>query len=409
MRITKQEARRLALRAQGLDGSWSLSPGKVGVAEVVERLGYVQIDTISVVQRAHHHTVWSRHGGTRVGMLYDLLADHDRVFEYWTHAASYIPLSDYRYYIPRMKAFSQHERHVKIMSEHSELAQHILDRIRAEGPLGSADFKPPEGFESGTWWNWKPSKRVLEALFSAGALMISGRRGFQRLYDLTERVLPAHVDTSEPSAEEARRFHARRILSAHGVVSHMAFRRRIRRPAFEAIMGDWIGAGEVLALEVEGSDPTYYALSEQVAQLASLPEPPELVHILSPFDNATIWRDRLEALFDFDYSLECYVPKAKRVHGYFVLPVLWGDRFVARLDAKADRKPRTLILRQLALASELLADGSLEAFLPSFASKLAAFAAFNDCDRLQIESVLSKTCLEPVQQALSTVMPTEVV
>ena len=386
MKISASTARLLALHGQGLDGHWQLPGGKEGTAQVIERLGYVQIDTIAVIQRAHHHILWSRHPEYTPRMLHELQAQDRRVFEYWTHAASYIPMRDYCYYRARMRAFAERPRTRQWLQENDQLAKHVMGRIREEGPLGSADFKAPEGFKRGTWWNRKPAKRALETFFSMGELMVAERRNFQRLYDLAERVLPSDLDTSEPDADSIARFAGRRLLSAHGLCSTDIVRGRAARKAFSEAIQDLVGAGEVTPVQVEGLDGTdYYAPTAGLEKAAQLAEATRL-HILSPFDNLIIWRRRLEKFFGFDYRLECYLPQTKRHYGYFALPVLWGERFVARIDAKADRKEKTFIVRRITFVPGLQGYDDL---LPALAEKLRVFAVFNGCERLIIE------CTEP--------------
>ncbi|MBA7698532.1 hypothetical protein ES703_107210 [subsurface metagenome] len=190
-KISSALARRLPLHSQLLDGRTKLPKGKEGIAQAIEKLGYVQIDTIAVINRAHHHTLWTRRPDYSPAMLDELQAKDRRVFEYWGHAASYLPMKDYRYYIPRMRAFPWGDGWIKRMHErHKDVMKDVLERITKEGPLGSADFKAPDGKKRGAWWDWKPAKTALELLMWRGDLMVTERRNFQRIYDLTERVLP---------------------------------------------------------------------------------------------------------------------------------------------------------------------------------------------------------------------------
>ncbi|MBN1579929.1 MAG: YcaQ family DNA glycosylase [Anaerolineae bacterium] len=387
MKLSIPAARRLALLCQGLDGQWPLPPGKEGAAQVIERLSYVQIDTISVVQRAHHHVFWTRQPDYTPQLLDDLLTHDRRVFEGWTHAASYIPLRDYRYHLPRMRARRSHAQ--EWLREHKQLVKEVLDRIRAEGPLGTADFKAPEEFERGTWWSWKPAKEALETLLAVGDLMVAERRNFQRIYDLTERVLPDWVDTEEPIPEEVARFEIRRVLAMLGAASKSEIQwRRGNKKALSEAIDELVDSGEMVAVEIDGQQgPPWYALAERIEQVtdaAAGDQDSASLHILSPFDNLVILRRWTEALYDFRYRIECYTPEAKRQYGYFALPVLWGEQFVARVDTKADRKTQTLIVRQLTFEPQVT---GYERLLPVLAGKLWAFAAFNDCQRIVVERV----------------------
>jgi len=385
VKISASTARRLALRAQGLDGTWKLPPGKEGAARAVERLGYVQVDTISVVERAHHHVLWSRCRGYARWMLLELQAKDRRVFEYWRRAASYLPMSDYRYYVPRMRGSAGSARHRGWLDANAKLVKDVLARIRKEGPLASADFDAPPGRKRGPWWDWKPAKRALEMLFDSGRLMVTERRNFQRVYDLTERVLPSGTDTSAPTAKELARFELRRALAAHGVATAGGARwsRGGGKAAAEAIE-DLIASGQAVRVEIEGlGDEPYYALTKDLAAAKKLRRRTRKLHILSPFDNLVMERGRLKRLFDgFECKLECYFPAPKRRWGYFCLPILWGDRFVGRLDPKADRKARTLLVRKLMFEPGFRGH---EDVIPPLAAKLKDFAAFNGCERVVVE------------------------
>ena len=385
MKISLATARQLALRAHGLDGGWVLPPGKEGAAQIVERLGYVQIDTIHIIQRAHHHTLWTRLPQYAPEMLNDLLAEDRRVFEWWTHAMSYIPMRDYRFYATRMGDTMLSPRWHAWMDEYRDVIAHVETRIREEGPLGAADFQKPDGVESGPWWNWKPAKSALELLCDTGVLMVTKRRNFQRIFDLTERVLPPDVDTTPPTEKELQRFIVRFALNTGGVLRANEVQWS-RRKADLATLQAMVDTGEVTAFEVEGlNGEPCYALTDVFEAVVQSPNGEPHLHILSPFDNLIIDRRWLKAFFGgFDYTIECYVPEAKRKYGYFVLPILWGDRFVARLDSKADRKPKTFVIKRLLFEPDFV---EYDAVLPALAEKLRAFAAFNGCDNFAVEDV----------------------
>ena len=404
MKIPIERARELAIGSQGLDGLWALPPGREGAAQVVERLGYVQIDTIAVVQRAHHHTLWSRHPGYLPDMIWDLQREDRRVCEYWASQASFVPMRDYRYYLPTMRRWGQRPRTAKWLTENAEVVELVLGRIREEGGLAAADFQAPEGFTGGPWWNWKPAKRALEALFGMGVLMVTGRRGFQRVYDLAERVLPSGVDTHEPTVEEVRLFRLRRLLKAHGVLALLGLHVRGVRPEYERLMKAMVESGEVQPIEIEGwDDLPRYALAETLERQEARPEGMRL-HILSPFDPLATDRDRLSRLFEFEYRLECYVPAAKRQYGYFSLPILWGTRFVGRVDCKADRKPKRLIVRRLILEPET---DIRSAFVSALAARLHDFARFNACEEITVESAEPSNLHGSLESALASSDATE--
>jgi len=255
------------------------------------------------------------------------------------------------------------------------LMKPVLARIKKEGPLGSRDFQPSPGHEKGTWWDWRPTKVALELLFWQGKVMISERRNFQRIYDLTERVLPPDTDTTMPDDDELGRFLIRRALGAYGVAQTKEIRAHIHGADNNLIpktLEAMLDSGEITEITIEKkSNSVHYALTDMIEQFTGIKITTSAVHLLSPFDNLIIQRDRLKNLFDFDYALECYVPAAKRKSGYFVLPILYGDRFVGRLDPKADRKNKTLIIRTILMEPDFKIS---DKFLKLFAGKLVEFA-----------------------------------
>jgi len=384
MKLSLAMVRRLALACQGLDGGWDLPEGKPGALEALNRLGYAQIDTLHVVQRAHHHVVWSRFRGYRPEMLYELLAEDRQVFEWWTHAASYIPMEDFRFFAPRMSAHALNPRHKAWIAENQDVLDHVMARIRQEGALGTSDFQSPEGHANGSWWSgWKPAKRALEVLFNQGTMLVSARRNFERLYDLRERIVSEGADRPEPDQTEMDSYILRRSLGSLGALPEREVRLwHNRRPSKTALQRA-VNAGLVTPVEVDDDgDEPWYAWT---AALPALDVPVAArLHILSPFDNLIIRRPLVERIYGFHYRMECYVPKAKRKYGYFSLPILWGDRFVARVDIKADRASKTLIVRHLYFELDFAACDEL---LEPLAQELHAFAVFNACDDFAVEKV----------------------
>jgi uncharacterized protein YcaQ len=379
VKLSTTEVRRLALQAQGLDKTQPFGKGQAAVLRCVEQLGYIQIDTISVIKRAHHHTCWTRVPDYQEVHL-DELQKSRRIFEYWSHAAAYLPMQDYRYCLPRMHAIAGGEKHWH--KPQLKLMQLVLERIRAEGPLQAKDFEQDKSRKPGGWWQWKPSKKALEQLFIQGQLFVSHRSGFQKVYDLPERALPADIDMSVPTAEEFRRFLILRAIRAHGAVGEpeISYMRKGLKKAVSATLADMTEAGELVALTYPGAVTPLFstpALLEQAAKSRFSKQ----VHLLCPFDNLVIQRKRVQQVFGFDYQIECYVPEAKRKYGYYCLPILYGTELVGRLDPKADRKTGVLDIRNLALEADMKAD---ERFSGLLARRLGLLASFNGCNKVSI-------------------------
>jgi uncharacterized protein YcaQ len=375
----------LILKSQLLDGKSDLPNGKEGAARVIEELGYVQIDTISRVERAHHHILWTRVPSYQPAIIDELQARDKRIFEYWGHESSYLPMQDYRFYIPRMRGFADPQVgwHRQLMEKYQHLTPKILERIRMEGPLASKDFEKPAGAKRGGWWEWKPAKTALELLFWQGKLMVIERRGFQRVYDLTERVLPDWVDTCVPDEVELGQFYVRRALHSLAVAREREIRLHLGGATSEMVkkgLQTLLDAGEVVQLELaeDGKQP-YFALTDTLNSKTRSNSQP--LHILSPFDNLIIQRERTLRLFHFDFAMECYLPAEKRKLGYFLLPILWGDHFAGRMDVQADRKRKTLIIQNLVLEKDF---HNLNDFLPLFLVKLNDYMKFNGCQQVEV-------------------------
>ena len=391
--VAAARLRQLALSHQGLGGKRRLGRGVAGCQRALEQLGYVQIDTISVVARAHHHTLFARVGGYREGHLNRLVAA-GAAFEYWCHAAAYLPLRDYRFSLPMMRAvargemFGHRRRDPKVRGS-------VRDRIRAEGPLGAKDFEDPRAQRSG-WWDWKPAKLALEQLFLEGELMCVGRDGFQKRYDLAERVLPATVDVTEPSAEEHADHVIERGLAAHGFATERTiayFRRDARvRTAVRRRLQAQAAAGQLEVRPSAAGEPLY---ARPGAFDQPPRRPPDVVRILSPFDNVVIQRRRCAAVFGFDYTIECYLPAAKRQFGYFALPILFRHGFVGRMDCKAHRSEGRFEIKALFLGEVP------EAFLPAFAEAVTSYAAFTGCREVAVTQTQPRTMLGPVRRLFS--------
>jgi len=375
--LSAEEARRGVLAANGLLGAPRFGQGKAGALAAIEHLGYVQIDTISVVERAHHHTLWARVPGYLPAQLHELQAADRAVFEYWSHAAAFLPLRDYRFALRRMEAFSRGKRHW--FRRDNKAHRYVLDRIRAEGPLRARDFEAPPGHRGGSWFEWKPAKTALEQLFWCGELMVRERRGFEKVFDLRERVLPARADTRLPSEEEFCRHLALTFLRAQGLATarEIAYLRAVNPARLRKTLLELSEAGEILEFKVEGlPEDIYYGLKGFPAAAPRPVGPAEEIHILSPFDNLVIQRRRLARLFGFDYQVECYVPAPKRRFGYFCLPLVKGPAFLGRADTKADRAARVLRVGKLHWENSAQPSAGAAAALRA---ALDRFARFNGC------------------------------
>jgi len=398
--LSIQEARKLALHSQRVLTANRRGKAIDATCEVINHLGYVQIDTISVIQRAHHHTLWVRNPRYRQEHLNQLM-QQGRIFEYWSHAAAFLPISDYRFTLPAKREFVNGKRWWYKCDP--EIKRQILDRITQEGPLQSRDFQN-HGKKRLSMWQWKPAKIALEQLFMEGQLMVVRRDGFQKVYDLAERVLPDQVDTSMPDKGEFLRHLILRYLKAHGYgsASEIAYLRDGLKPVVQAELMALAENGEIVPVQILGNKPgtALFALPDY-PDLINKPLARSRVRILSPFDNLVIQRKRISALFDYDYQIECYVPAAKRKYGYFCLPVLWDGNLVARMDCKADRPSRTLIVRNIALEGRI---NRMDAFYAGFTEALTGFMTFNQCDSLALEKIPDPGLRSVLDRTLASVI-----
>ncbi len=386
-KIHKKQARQLFLQAQGLLFPKQFGLGKEGILKALRQLSYIQIDSISVVRRAHHHTLWTRLPDYQAAVLGDLQAKERQILEYWSHAAAYLPMEDYRFCLPRMNAFASGERHW--FKKDPKMMGYVLDRIKAEGALKARDFKRDDQQKSGQWWNWKPAKKALEQLFMEGKLMVSRRENFQKVYDLPERVLPSHIQTSTPTPKEYAHFLIDNAIRSFALTSlpEIVYLRKGIKKIVQTVLNELLEDKKIVAVQVEGIDhQLFYSTKQHLQNLPPTATTPKLVHLLSPFDNAIIQRKRIAQLFDFQYKIECYIPKNKRVNGYFSLPILWNTQFMGQVDAKAERKTATLHLRHLVFEKNSTS-AQIANLIPFLAQKIRQFAHFNDCQHLVIERV----------------------
>ena len=375
-RLSADDARGLALRAQ----AFGPSPDLHMPIDVLDRLGAIQLDSVNILARNHHLVPFARLGPYSTSAMHTAIYSQRRGFEYWGHMASWLPMAEYRYFLPRMQRMRTSSRGwwARIRTEHAELYPQVLDRVRAEGPIGAAAFADPRGGR-GTWWDWKPAKLVLEDLLDQGLLMCAERtQGFARLYDLTERVLPHGLDTRDPGEAAATRYLLLRGLRGLGVATaaDMADYYRLKpHDGIAAALAALIADREIVPIQVDGWRGPAYALPTALEGPLEIPE--HVPTLLAPFDNLLWDRTRVERIFGFRYRVEIYVPEPKRQYGYFVLPLLVRGGLRGRADLKLDRQALVLRVRglwlegaELAEAQQALATlaehlGSVEVELPS--------------------------------------------
>jgi uncharacterized protein len=389
--ISLSQVRAIALRSQGL--AEDVSPfglGKAAVLKVIQHLGYVQVDPINVLQRAHHHVLWSRVPNYQPDMLHELQNPDAAVFEYWNHAASYLPMSDYRFSLPLMRKYRGQFHWSDDSPELRKSMRRLLAMIRRQGPLMLSDVESTgsvNGWSAAT--TSKIERRALHELWMRGDIMIRSRRGVQKIFDLPARVLPPGIDARLPSRSEAAEFHVRRALRALGVAapqelhySQDAGQASAARTALTAL----IRRGEAVELRLPDVPKLHLFALPEALEL-NTPVESNLVRFLSPFDNLTIQRKRLNWLFDFDYVAEIYVPVEKRKYGYFVLPILWGDRLIGRMDAKANREERQLVVHNLVFEPTFR---DCKGVKSAFVDALKDFTRFQQCDQWKISRVEPK-------------------
>jgi uncharacterized protein YcaQ len=389
------DARKLALHQQGLlSAKPKFGRGKKAVLKAIEHLGYIQIDAISVIKRAHHHTLWSRIPGYKPDYLFSLLSIDRDIFEYWSHAAAFLPSTDYQFSLLHMKTLGEQKKHWYHVEP--ELKEEVLKRIKQEGPLYARDFETPKSDSTGMW-SWKPAKQALHELFMEGRITVSSRDGFQRLYDLPERVFPsllAHTHTQTPTQSQYFWHLCQRAIQAHGIVTipEIKYQRPIDNRAIENVINRKTEEGAIIPVSVGNLKRTYYALPGSVEAIPARVVPQ--MHFLSPFDNAVIQRKRVQRLFKFDYQTEIYYPVDKRKYGYFSLPILYGTEFIGRMDPKAHRHRKVLEIRNLVIEPGIKVS---EKLIHDLKSKLSDFATFNNCS----EYTITKSKPEYLKSALS--------
>lgn len=392
--LSKSQARKIILHAAGLSKRAQFGKGREAVYKLIEHLGFVQIDTNYVVERAHHHAIASRVPDYKPEWLGELQAD-GRIFEFLTSDSGYIPMHAFRFSLPVKESFLSTRK--PMAQAEINLMNKVLDRITREGPLMVKDFENDRRVASAGWWDWRPSKMALERLYLDGRLMTTRTNDFHKVYDLPVNLIPDDIDTTMPAQEEYARHVIRRELKALGIAyaKELAWRaRRAKNNLVKKELEKMVEEGEVCRVEIEGLKGPLYMLPGYKNKKIQLSDE---AWVLSPFDVLNVFRHRLRDFFDFDYQIECFVPAPKRKYGYFSLPVLVGDTFVARMDSKADRKKGQLVVNNLHFESMKLTKPMID----KVCEAIRTFAKFNQCETITIVKSNDLPLLKAIRKGLS--------
>nr|WP_030409239.1 MULTISPECIES: crosslink repair DNA glycosylase YcaQ family protein [unclassified Streptomyces] len=363
--LSADEARRIALRAQGLLGA---PDRRAGVHGVLRHLGAVQLDTISVLARSHELVPYARLGAVGRQAVEAAYWTGAHSFEYWSHAACVLPIEEWPHFAFRRRAFRERGHRWHRMKDREGSCAAVRDRLRTEGPLTTAGLGG--GRNGGEWWDWSESKIAVEWLLDIGEVVVTERRGWKRIYDLAERAVPATLFHDDLSDEECLRRLVAQAGTALGVATRadLADYHRLKGEQVDAVIADT----GLVPVEVQGWPRRAWA---DPAALESTPRGRHRTTLLSPFDSLVWDRPRTERIFGFTHRLEAYVPKPKRVHGYFAMPLLAGGRLCGRVDPA--REGSTLVARQLSM------DGARA--VEPMARALREAAAWVGCDSVRVE------------------------
>lgn len=346
-RLANRDARRFFLDRHALAEQPTGPTRGAALHALIERLGFVQVDSINTVERAHHMVLFARRQGYRPRHLKPLLERDRHLFEHWTHDASIIPVAFFPYWRMRFDRSTVRLRerwHNWHREGFVDKFDEILERVRDHGPVMSSEVGTDEERSNGGWWDWHPSKTALEYLWRTGALSVCRREGFFKVYDLTERVIPAAQCSIEPGVAETVDWACNAALDRLGFATSgeiAAFWETVTPAEAKTWCTTALKRGDLMEIDVESADGSRprrcFARPDVFERVDAAPRPPGRIRILSPFDPALRDRKRAERLFDFNYRIEVFVPAHKRIYGYYVFPVLEGDRLIGRIDMKCDR------------------------------------------------------------------------
>ena len=387
--LSLQQARHLHLAAQGLLRTPAKRAVYQDLIDCISRMSLLQIDTIHVVARSPYLVLFSRLGNYPQAWLEQALAQGE-LFEYWAHEACFIPRADYRLLRHRMLSPERlgWKYNAQWVAEHQQAIAELLQQIRDNGPVRAADFTHADNPKSG-WWAWKPHKRHLENLFSAGELMVTERRNFQRVYDLRSRVMPDWQDAIHGISEaEATRQMLMNSARSLGVFrsAWLADYYRLKRTPVKDFIADAEAAGDLVAVNTEGLGEMW--LHRDLLPLLETPLQATHSTVLSPFDPVVWDRKRALELFNFDYRIECYTPEEKRKFGYFVLPILHRGQIKGRLDARMLRQSKQLEIKKLWLEEKTRVTARFAADIRRAIERFAAWQGAESVAILQVPDAL---------------------
>lgn len=399
--LNKQQAQQVMLASLGLRAPFRRKASKEDLLTAIRQIHNLQIDTISVVARAHQHILWSRLGSYQTNWLEQLHAE-GQLFEYFSHAVCLLPIEDYPLFRSLMlEKFIGWDNIRDWGEKNSDTLEQILSHIHQNGAVRSSDFESKQS--RGKWWDWKVEKVALEHLYYRGDLMIARRESFQRVYDLRERVLPNWDDTQTPEYALAIRELTSKAIKALGVASNTwaANYFYIKKAEAAAAIEQLLAEGAIFPVSIEGvkGGPFFVHAENKPLLETALADQLSATHttILSPFDPFLSDRGRARDLFDLDYSIECYTPAPKRKYGYFVLPILHQGRLIGRMDAKAWRKEGRLQVVSLYLEPGVRVSAGVTRAL---SKTLREYASWQGLSKVEIDWADSESLLTVVRTQL---------
>jgi len=383
--IPNEQARALILARSGLSGVRQ-EGGTAALVPLIAKLGYVQLDSIRIVERAHHHILYSRHSAYRPHHLEKLQAKAPALFEHWTHDSSLIPLEHYPHWIHR---FARTRARIALWRDRfgdTRVLKTVRDHIEAKGASRARDFAHLGG-HTGPWWGWGPAKAALEYLWRTGELAVLERDGFEKIYDLAERSIPAGLRKARPSRGDTIEWACGTALERLGAATPKMLS-DFWGHASIAEAQKWIERekknGRMIDVTLEGAPGkrgfAAVARPDIEAHLEGMPAPTSRLRVLSPFDPVLRDRARVERIFGFDYRIEIYVPGHKRKFGYYVFPLLEGSRFVGRIDMKAERASDRLAVKGLWMEPRLSLSNARRTKLDKELTRQARLGDVRDID-----------------------------